>query len=157
MNDMRSLVTVRPATTGDAPVVVAMVTELAAHQSQAEHVTADADRWRAMLDRADVTVLLAEVGHDAVGYVSAVSRLHLWRGVEVLALDDLYVRPGHRDQAVGRRLMRELARRAAGRTISWGVQPDNDAAIRFYRRLGAVVSTKVTCTWTPDIEEDDDD
>ena len=54
-------------------------------------------------------MLLAERDGGPVGYVSAVRRLHLWTGGDVLALDDLYVRPGHRDAGIGRRLMAALA------------------------------------------------
>jgi len=139
----------RSARPDDAHTVAGLVTEFAAHQQQSACVTADAAAWRGMLNRPDVVVLLAEVDGEPVGYVSALVRPHLWTGEEVVALDDLYVRPGHRDRGIGRRLMRELARCAAGRTISWGVQPDNHAAVRFYRGLGATVSTKVTCTWPP--------
>jgi ribosomal protein S18 acetylase RimI-like enzyme len=145
----RTPVVFRSATRDDARAVARLVAELAAHQQQSEHVTADADSWRAMLDRPEITILLAEVDHVPIGYVSAVERPHLWTGKQVLALDDLYVRAGHRDRAIGRQLMQELARHAAGRVIIWGVQPDNHAAIRFYRGLGATVSNKVTCSWSP--------
>lgn len=138
---------VRAATPDDAQDVLTLVREIAAHQDQTEAVTVDAARWRALLARPDVTVLLAEVDHQAVGYVSAVRRLHLWTGRDVLALDDLYVRPGHRDHGVGLLLMHELSRYAGGLTITWGVQPDNHAAIRFYQRLGATTYDKVLCAW----------
>lgn len=138
---------VRAATPDDADTVLTLVHEIAAHQDQTEAVTIDAARWHQLLGRPDVTVLLAEAGHEPVGYVSAVRRLHLWSGRDVLALDDLYVRPGHRDQGVGLLLMHELSRHADGTTITWGVQPDNHAAIRFYQRLGATAYDKVVCAW----------
>jgi GNAT superfamily N-acetyltransferase len=99
-----------------------------------------------------VTVLLAERDGAAVGYVSAVRRLHLWTGGDVLALDDLFVRPGNRDGGVGRRLMTALAELAAPERllITWGVEPDNVDAQRFYRRLGATLRTKVLAAWAPE-------
>ena len=138
---------VRPATPDDADTVFTLVNEIAAHQDQSDSVTVDAARWRDLLALPEVTVLLAESGNLPVGYVSAVRRLHLWTGCDVLALDDLYVRPGHRDQGIGLLLMHELSRLAGGLTIAWGVQPDNHAAIRFYQRLGATTYTKVVCSW----------
>ena len=138
---------VRPATPDDADTVSTLVNEIAAHQNQSHTVTVDATGWRDLLALPEVTVLLAETDGYPVGYVSAVRRLHLWTGRDVLALDDLYVRPGHRDQGIGLLLMHELARFADGLTIAWGVQPDNHAAIRFYQRLGATTYTKVMCTW----------
>jgi ribosomal protein S18 acetylase RimI-like enzyme len=81
-----------------------------------------------------------------------VRQLHLWSGGEILALDDLYVRPEGRDHGVGRRLMTALAQQAAadGLTlIRWEMEPENHRAQRFYRRLGATLREKVIATWTP--------
>lgn len=140
---------VRKAHPADADLVLQMVGEIAAHQDQAEHVTITAPRWRELLARPDVTVLIAEHGEAAVGYVSAVRRLHLWSGGDVLGLDDLYVREAARDLGVGKALMDELSRLAAPEklTITWGVQPDNEGAIRFYDRLGATLRNKVVAAW----------
>lgn len=144
-------VPIRRATPDDAPDVAAMVREIAAHEDQAAHLHVSDDRWRTLLARPEVVVLLAECGGEAVGYVSAVRQLHLWTGGDVLALDDLYVRPGARDAGVGRRLMAALAALAAPERllIRWGVEADNVDAQRFYRRLGATLRPKVLAAWTP--------
>jgi ribosomal protein S18 acetylase RimI-like enzyme len=148
---MRTATTIRRATPDDAPDVAAMVREIAAHEDQAAHLHVSDDRWRTLLARPEVVVLLAERGGEAVGYVSAVRQLHLWTGGDVLALDDLYVRPGARDAGVGRRLMAALAALAAPERllIRWGVEADNVDAQRFYRRLGATLRPKVLAAWTP--------
>ncbi|SDK54514.1 Ribosomal protein S18 acetylase RimI [Nocardioides sp. YR527] len=148
MTSTRPDLVVREATPDDAETVLRLVKEIAAHQAQSDSVTVTAEQWAGHLGRPDITVLLAEIDRQPVGYVSSVRRLHLWSGSDIVALDDLYVRPGHRDAGVGRLLMTELARRSGGLTITWGVQPDNDAAIRFYRRLGAAVRAKVMCAWS---------
>ncbi|MFD7072820.1 GNAT family N-acetyltransferase [Nocardioides sp. NPDC059952] len=148
MTPTRPDVVVREATPEDAETVLMLVKEIAAHQAQSDSVTVTAEQWAGYLGRPDITVLLAEIDREPAGYVSSVRRLHLWSGSDIVALDDLYVRPGHRDAGVGRLLMTELARRSGGLTITWGVQPDNDAAIRFYRRLGAAVRAKVMCAWS---------
>jgi ribosomal protein S18 acetylase RimI-like enzyme len=144
-------VTTRRATRDDAAEVAAMVREIAAHEDQSVHVHVDEALWADLLDRPDVTVLLAERDGAAVGYVSAIRQLHLWTGGDVLALDDLYVRPGHRDAGVGRRLMSALAALAEPDrlVIRWGVEPDNVDAQRFYRRIGANLRPKVVATWPP--------
>jgi ribosomal protein S18 acetylase RimI-like enzyme len=144
-------VSIRRATPADASDVAAMVAEIAAHEEQAEHVHVDDGQWRTLLARPDVVVLLAERGGAAVGYVSAVRQLHLWTGGDVLNLDDLYVRPGHRDAGVGRRLMAALAATAAPEQllIRWGMEVDNVDAQRFYRRIGATLRPKVLAAWTP--------
>jgi ribosomal protein S18 acetylase RimI-like enzyme len=144
-------VTVRRATPADTAEVAEMVREIAAHEDQSAHVHVDVEQWRALLARAEVIVLLAERNGHPVGYVSAIRQLHLWTGGDVLNLDDLYVRPGHRDAGVGRLLMAALAELAAPDQllIRWGVEPDNVDAQRFYRRLGATLRPKVLAAWTP--------
>ena len=102
-------VTTRRATPADAADVTAMVPEITAHEDQTAHGHVDVEQWRRLLSRADVVVLLAERDGAPVGYVSAVRQLHLWTGGDVVDLDDLYVRPGHRDAGVGGQLMAALA------------------------------------------------
>ncbi len=142
---------IRQAAAGDADLVRTMVGEIAAHQGQADTVTITTTRWSELLGRPDVTVLIAERDHEPVGYVSAVRRLHLWSGTDVMAIDDVYVRASFRDLGIGRALMTEIARLVApeGLIITWGVQPGNKDAQRFYDRLGATLRTKIIATWTP--------
>ncbi|WP_405143215.1 GNAT family N-acetyltransferase [Sphaerisporangium sp. NBC_01403] len=144
-------VTIRRATPDDAADVAAMVREIAAHEDQAAQVHVADEQWRALLGRPEVIVLLAERGGLAVGYVSSVRQLHLWTGGDVLNLDDLYVRPGHRDVGAGWQLMAALAALAApGRLlIRWGMEVDNVDAQRFYRRLGATLRPKILAAWPP--------
>jgi ribosomal protein S18 acetylase RimI-like enzyme len=144
-------VTIRRATPADAADVATMVAEIAAHEDQAAHVHVDEAQWRELLDRPEVIVLLAERDGRPVGYVSAVRQLHLWTGGDVLNLDDLYVRPGHRDAGIGRQLMAALAALAAPEQllIRWGMEVDNVDAQRFYRRLDATLRHKVIAAWSP--------
>ncbi|TCM50480.1 GNAT family N-acetyltransferase [Kribbella sp. VKM Ac-2568] len=148
MNAATSL-SVRRASRQDAELVRTMVRELADHQDQGEHVTITVERWRELLGDDAVIVLVAEQKGQAVGYVSAFRRPHLWSGEDILALDDLYVRSDFRDAGVGRELMLELARHAQPErlTISWGMQPENVHGQRFYARLGAALRPKVVAAW----------
>jgi GNAT superfamily N-acetyltransferase len=149
-----SRVDVRRARPVDAPVVLAMVREIAAHEGDAEHVAGTEDTWAQLLGRDDVVVLVADRDGEPVGYVSAVRKLHLWNGADILALDDLYVRAASRDAGVGRLLMTELARWAAPQDllIRWEMREDSTDAQRFYRRLGASLRTKVIAAWSPDAQ-----
>jgi ribosomal protein S18 acetylase RimI-like enzyme len=146
-----SRVDVRRAGARDAAVVLAMVREIAAYESEAEHVAGTEENWARVLGRDDVVVLIAARDGEPVGYVSAVRKLHLWFGTDILALDDIYVRAASRDAGVGRLLMTELARWAAPQDllIRWEMREDNIAAQRFYCRLGATLQTKVIAAWTP--------
>jgi ribosomal protein S18 acetylase RimI-like enzyme len=151
MKTAASIVDVRRAGPDDAETVLTMVREIAAHEGDVADVAGDAGTWTAMLARPDVVVLVAERDGVPAGYVSAVRKLHLWLGTDILVLDDLFVREGYRDAGVGRLLMRELAALAApeGMTVRWEMREDNVAAQRFYRRLGATLRTKVIAFWSP--------
>jgi ribosomal protein S18 acetylase RimI-like enzyme len=149
MKTAESIVDVRRAGPEDAETVLTMAREIAALEGDASDVASDLPTWTAMLARPDVVVLLAHRDGHPVGYVSALRRLHLWLGTDILALDDLYVREGYRDAGVGRLLMRELAALADGMLIRWEMQEDNVAAQRFYRRLGATLRRKVIAAWRP--------
>lgn len=142
-------VTIRRAEPGDAAVALTLLQELAAHQNQSQYVALTADRMHELLSRRDVIVLLAEQEARPVGYVSAVRHLNIWAGRDIIGLDDLYVRPEARDRGVGRLLMTEVARLAAAEEliVRWEVHQDNEAAQRFYTRLGANLSTKVIAGW----------
>ncbi|WP_324277175.1 GNAT family N-acetyltransferase [Blastococcus brunescens] len=146
-----SRVDVRRAGPDDASAVLAMVREIALHEGTPDAVAGTPGTWAAMLARPDVVVLLAERDGEPAGYVSAVRRLHLWLGRDILGLDDLFVREGYRDAGVGRLLMTELAALAAPEQLAvrWEVREDNAAAQRFYRRLGAELRTKVVAFWRP--------
>lgn len=63
--------TIRRAIPEDAETVRMLVIELADHQDEGEHVRGTAERWREMLGRDDVIVLLAERDGVPAGYVSA--------------------------------------------------------------------------------------
>ncbi len=137
------------AEAGDAAVVLAMVRELAAHEGSLNAVTSGEQRWSEMLAQSDVTVLLAIANLEPIGFVSAVRRLHLWSGAEIIGLDDLYVRPSARNSGVGEALMRALADRSDGLPLRWEVEEGNLAGQRFYLRLGARLRRKVIAWWNP--------
>jgi ribosomal protein S18 acetylase RimI-like enzyme len=143
---------VRRADVGDAETVRTMLAELAEHEDTADAVEATVDDWRRMLADPRVVVLIASTQDGPVGYVSGVRQLNLWIGRDLVAMDDLYVRPQARDRGVGALLMTSLARYAAHERllITWGVREDNEAGQRFYRRLGARLRTKVVAAWLPD-------
>lgn len=145
------MVLIRQATAADAEILDEMVRELATHEKSLEHVRVDAAAWRTLLTRRDVRVLIVEQDSHVLGFASTVRRVHLWTGGDVLALDDLYVRPGHRGKGLGGRLMAAVARLADEDEllVQWGVRLDNHAGQRFYARLGARLDTKINASWTP--------
>ena len=146
------MVTIRPATPGDAESVRALMLELADHEGLAHAVRTSMQDWARMLGQDNVVVLLAFRGGHPVGYVSAVRQLHLWSAGDILAMDDLFARPEARGIGVGTLLMSALAEHAAAQghlLVRWEMEVDNDGAQRFYRRLGAALRPKVIAVWQP--------
>ncbi len=139
----------------DAELIDTMVREIARHEDSLEHVMSEPEDWRRMLAREDVVVLIATDGIQALGYASTTRRLNLWLARDILALDDLYVREAARNRGIGRLLMMAVAQLAGddGLTVVWGARLDNVEAHRFYRRLGAELTTKVVAAWAPDAYE----
>ena len=135
----------------DAVLVRTMLIELATHEHSAHAVHSTVGDWQRMLADPAVVVLVAYLDDQPVGYLSGIRQLNLWVGDELFAMDDLYVRTEARDRGIGGWLMTALAECAAESNllITWGVREDNVAGHRFYRRLGAILRTKVVASWQP--------
>jgi len=71
-------------------------------------------------------------------------------------LESLHVRAGHRGRGIGWELMRAVAGRVHARgsgRLHLDVVSGNDRALRFYRRLGAVVLGTHPARWAPEVTE----
>lgn len=92
-------------------------------------------KWRDLFARGlpPGALLVAEDSAGLAGFVAA------WRRPAGAEVDNLHVRPGLHGRGLGRRLLGEAARRlhAMGCRAAWlEVLEGNDAALRFYTRLG---------------------
>ena len=134
---------IRPAVEADAPLVLALIRELAAYERLAGEVSAtEADIREALFGPTpSAEAVMAEVEGRPVGFALFFHSFSTFAGKRGLYLEDLYVRPEHRGRGVGRRLLRHLARLARERgcrRFEWAVLDWNEPAIRSYRRAGAV-------------------
>jgi ribosomal protein S18 acetylase RimI-like enzyme len=143
------VLSIRRATPEDAATVYGLIRQLAAHQDQAWAITVSVPVLERMLARPEITYLIAERDGQAIGYVSWLERIGFWSGEDYLALDDLYVSATERGRGVGERLMRAVAEAAKGRPIRWEVAEANEAAQRFYTRIGATLVSKKIGRWQP--------
>jgi GNAT superfamily N-acetyltransferase len=153
-DDARSAVRVRPARSGDAPVLLSMMQALAALEDAGAALRIDLPTLRGdgFGPSPRFHALLAEVAGVTVGYVSYSLQYSIWAGCTILAVDDLYVDQAHRSRGAGRRLMEEVRAiciRDGHAFVRWTVELDNPRAIAFYERLGARLHGKGVCTWLP--------
>lgn len=145
------MVTLRAIKECDLETLLAMMRELAEHESEQHYLTVDKATLAAagFGDGARWRGFFAEESGDAIGYVTYTEDFHIWSGDLRLALDDIYVRPGQRGKGVGEKLMRKIfdIAEAEGALVSWTVQPENKRAIGFYESLGAKVTLTGKCLW----------
>lgn len=137
---------VRPATPGDARLIVEFIRELAAYEKLAHECRADEDSIRRHLfgegfGRGPVAeCLIGEVDGRAEGFALFFTNFSTFLCRPGVYLEDLYVRPAAQGRGLGLALLRELARlaleRGCGR-VEWSVLDWNRPAIEFYRRAGA--------------------
>ena len=137
------LLSIRPATIDDVPLIRALIAELAEYERLADAAVATDDDLRAQLFGAQpaAEVLIGEVDGEAAGFALFFHNFSTFLGKRGLYLEDLFVRPTARGSGLGKHLMATLARIAVQRDcgrFEWSVLDWNAPAIGFYRTLGAV-------------------
>jgi len=133
---------IRPATEGDVDEVLRLIRELAEYEKLAHMAVGTPAMLHEALfgARAACEALIAERGGRAVGFALYFTTFSTFLCKPGLYLEDLFVEPAHRGAGIGKALLGELARLAAGRgcgRLEWRVLDWNEPSIRFYESLGA--------------------
>jgi GNAT superfamily N-acetyltransferase len=134
---------IEPARPADAPLIVALVGELADYERLLDHVRiTPADLLRDLFGpHVFAEAVIARVGTEPVGFALWFHNYSTFEGRPGLYLEDLFVRPTFRGHGYGEALLRHLARLAVERgcaRFEWSVLDWNEPALAFYRKLGAV-------------------
>ena len=134
--------TYRDATPADVPALLALIAELADYERLShEAVATPADLHDSLFGATPrAHAMLAEQGGAVCGMAVFFFSFSTFTGRPSLYLEDVFVRPAHRGQGIGRGFFRRLAARAVeercGR-MEWSVLDWNEPALAFYRALGA--------------------
>ena len=125
------------------PTVLRVIRELAACEREPDAVAATEELLEEALFGAPpaAEAVIAEAEGAPVGFALFFHNFSTWTGRRGLYLEDLYVTPEARGRGVGEALLRHLAGVAVERgcaRFEWSVLDWNEAAIAFYRKLGAV-------------------
>jgi GNAT superfamily N-acetyltransferase len=137
----RTGVRIREAVVEDAPLILALIRELAEYERIADQVAADEETLRRTLfgEGAVPRAIIAEVDGEPVGFAVYFYNFSTFVGRPGLYIEDIYIRPAHRGSGAGRAMMRHCARvaerKGCGR-IEMAVLDWNPAR-SFYERLGA--------------------
>lgn len=134
--------TIRSATPGDLPTILAFVRGLAVYERlEHEAVATEADFAAALFsERPAAEVVIAELDGQPVGFALFFPTFSTFVGKPGMWLEDLFVLPEHRGRGVGKALLVHLARLAVERgygRFEWSVLDWNEPAIGFYRSIGA--------------------
>jgi len=134
---------IRPAAPPDVPVIVSLIRTLAEYEKAAPGaLSLDENLLHDALfgPRPAVEGLIAALDNAVAGYALFFHNFSSWRGKRGVFLEDLFVRPEHRGQGIGKALFAELTRIARDRgcaRLEWMVLDWNRTAIDFYRSQGA--------------------
>jgi len=130
------------ATPDDVPLILALIRELADFEKLSHQVIATEAILQESLfaPGAVASALIARVAGEPAGFALYFFNFSTFVGRRGLYLEDLFVRPAFRGRAIGKQLLRHLARVAlthdCGR-FDWAVLDWNSSARRFYESLGA--------------------
>ena len=134
----------RPAVLRDVSAIVQMVRELAEFEQLAHLVQVTPEKLRPHLfgEKPVAEAWMAEVAGEPVAFALFFTNFSTFLAQPGLYLEDLYVKPAHRQLGIGRALLTRLAQLAVERgnaRFEWSVLDWNENAIAFYKKLGAVV------------------
>jgi GNAT superfamily N-acetyltransferase len=133
-------ITIRPATRGDVPRILAFIRALAAYERAPEAVIAT----EASLEREGFgpnpfySCLIAEHNGRPAGYALFFFIYSTWVGPGI-HLEDLFVEPELRGHGIGKALLEKVAAIAVEkgcRRLQWAVLDWNTTAIDFYKAMG---------------------
>jgi len=137
------MLTIRPATSNDAPLLTTLIHELAEYDRLAHEAIAIEDDI--MRDGFGPTpkfrAVIAEWNGQVAGYALFFDFYSSFQGRAGLFLDDLFVREEFRKHGIGKALVAHVAGIAWKEgyfCMRWEVLDWNTPAIDFYRNLGAV-------------------
>jgi len=136
------MLSIRPATIKDAPLLAAMIRELAeferlSHELGATEEGIVRDGFSA---HPKFRAVIAELDGQPVGYALFFEFYSSFQGRAGLFLDDIFVRPAFRKHGVGKALLAHVAAiawREKYFCMRWEVLDWNKTAIDFYNDLGA--------------------
>lgn len=126
----------------DVPQIIEMLREFAEFENLSEfcEITEESLRDAMFGAHPHVEGLMAFDGENQIGYALFYECFSSFRGQRGLYLEDIYIRPNYRGRGVGEIMLKRLAKIGRNRLcqrIDFQVLEWNDAAVKFYEKLGA--------------------
>ena len=131
----------RFASPEDCPLILSFIKALAEYEKMSDQVVATEELLREWIfEKGKAQVIFPIAEGEEVGFALFFHNFSTFLGRAGLYLEDLYVRPEHREKGVGRALFHQLAAIAAERgcgRLEWWCLDWNAPSIGFYKSLGA--------------------
>jgi GNAT superfamily N-acetyltransferase len=136
------MLTIRPATIADAPLLATLIHELAEFERLShEAILTEEDVLRDGFGTSPkFRAMIAEWDGKTAGYVVFFEFYSTFQGRSGLFLEDIYVRSEFRQKGIGQALLAQVAKVAWEENyfcLRWEVLDWNTPAIEFYKKLGA--------------------
>jgi GNAT superfamily N-acetyltransferase len=150
------MLSIRPATIDDVPLLRALIRELAEFENELDMVLiTEAELARdGFGPEPKFRALIAEWDEQQAGYALFFDFYSSWRGRQMF-LEDLFVREAFRGHKVGKGLLAAVARIAQSEGchgLRWEVLDWNHSAVEFYKSLGAEFLDDWHLVWLQDAE-----
>ena len=137
------MITIRPATPADIPLMHSLVRALAEYEREPHSVQITEEQLLrdGFGTQPYYECLIAEHDGKPAGFALYFSIYSTWQGPS-LHLEDLFVLPAFRGKGIGKALLNQVAAAAVKRgcvRLQWDVLDWNQPAIDFYHYIGAVM------------------
>ena len=140
--------TIKFAEEKDTTIILNLIKDLARYEKLQNEVTATEKILREQLfEKKYAEVLLARLDGKVIGFALFFHNFSTFLGKSGLYLEDLFVKESYRGKGYGKQILQFLAKLALDRNcgrLEWSVLDWNQAAIDFYKYLGA----KAMDEWT---------
>jgi diamine N-acetyltransferase len=142
-------VAIHRARRDELPLVLSLVRELAAYEKLSHEVAATEAMIEAALfcDSPRLFCDIAEWNGEPAGFAVWFVNFSTFAGRFGIYLEDLFVRPQHRRNGIGKALLAHLARECVENgwaQLQWAVLDWNTPSIEFYKTLGAALMDEWT-------------
>ena len=135
------MITIRKATKDDTRLILQFIKGIAEYEKLSYEVIADEQVLSTSLfNKCAAETLLAFHEGEPAGFCIFFQNFSTFVGKPGIYIEDIFVKPEHRNKGVGKALFRHVAGLAVDRDcgrIEWAVLDWNEDAIGFYRSMGA--------------------
>jgi len=142
MTEIKTDFEIRQAEEEDVPEILELIKALAKFENLSDEVVATEELLKITLfgKNSPAEVQIAYDKNKTLGFALYFRTFSTFLGRPGIYLEDLYVRESSRGKGVGEALLRRLAQRTreiGGGRLEWSVLNWNEAAIKFYQKMGA--------------------